>query len=61
MAKFTAYVHTNKVGSDCKVSFEIYDEDLEELTDEERNKLIDECAQDALAGAYEWGWTEDED
>lgn len=60
MARFIAYVHTNVSGSRCEVPFEIDDEDFDGLTDEERDTLVEEIAQDAISSSYEWGWTEDE-
>lgn len=60
MAKFTAYVQTNVSQSRCEVPFEIDDEDLEGLADDERDELIEQSADDAISGSYEWGWTEDE-
>lgn len=46
--KFTAHVATPKVGSETTVDFDIDDEDLEGLDEEARDKMIDECAMEAL-------------
>lgn len=56
MAKFIAYVHTNRVGSTCEDDFEIPDEELEGLNEAERESLISDYARDAIANLYEWGW-----
>jgi len=58
MAKFTAYVSTWVVNSEYAIPFEVDDEELEGLTEEERNTLLDEYAQISVEGYYEIGWRE---
>lgn len=60
MAKFIAHVSTWRVGSEYTVPFEIPDDELEDLNEHERDELLNEAAQTALEGYWEWGWTEDE-
>jgi hypothetical protein len=59
MARFIAFVQTKVSSSLCEVPFEIDDEELEGLTDDEREELISGDAQDAISNSYEWGWRED--
>jgi hypothetical protein len=58
MAKFVAYVETNKIGSRCLSEFEIPDEDLEGLDELAREKVLEEWAHNALfaSGLCTWGW-----
>ena len=56
MAKFTASVQTWKIGSKYTVPFEVPDDELEGLSEEERNAVIDDYAQEALSNVWEWGW-----
>lgn len=58
MAKFTAYVSTWVVNSEYARSFEVDDEELEGLSEEERNTLLDEYAQITVEGYYQIGWRE---
>ncbi len=37
--KINVHVKTNKIGSDCKLEFEIDDDDLKDMSDEEREGL----------------------
>lgn len=38
--------------------FEVHDEDLEGLTDEEREDLIGQMVQESVANQVSWGWEE---
>lgn len=58
MAKFTAYVETWSIGSRKEVPFEVDDEELEGLSENERDKLLAEIAHDVISGYYEWGYAE---
>lgn len=54
-----ARVSTNKVGSDCHDELEIDDEDLEGLTDEEKEREIDSKVFDYIYEMMiDWGWQE---
>jgi hypothetical protein len=49
-------VSTGKVGSRCTTEFEIDDDELEGLSDEERDDEIDEMAQQVMFGMIDWNW-----
>lgn len=53
----TAYIDVGFVG--CKKRWEVVipDEDLEGLTDRERDTYIDEYVYDELPRQFTWGWT----
>lgn len=55
--KFEGSVSTNKVGSECKFTFEIDEEDLPENTNE-REHTLNEIALEALweSGQIDWGY-----
>lgn len=59
MAKFTAYVRTDAVGSRVEVPFEVPDNELEGLSMTEREGWVNGYARDAVMDHYEWGWTGD--
>lgn len=59
MARFIAYVQTNRIGSRCDTSFEVPDDELaDRQNDAERDELISSYAQDAIANDWDWGWDE---
>lgn len=58
MATFTVYLSTDLVGSRVERDFEIDDEELEGLSEQDRDTLIREYAQDELYHLYEWGYEE---
>lgn len=50
MARFTAYVRTDNVGSEIERTFEVPDDELSDCgTDTERDEVIASYAQDAIA------------
>ena len=48
--KFTAYVQTNANGSRCETEFEVDDEELYGMTDDEREAYLHEQAVEAVFG-----------
>ncbi|HBF1879700.1 TPA: hypothetical protein KNT26_002971 [Clostridioides difficile] len=59
--KINVCVKTNKVGSECEYELEI-DDDLEDMSDEEREEYINKIALDyALESLIDWNWYEVED
>ncbi|WP_165484088.1 DUF7167 family protein, partial [Clostridioides difficile] len=44
--KINVHVKTNKIGSDCELELEIDDDDLKDMSDEEREDYIDKIAWD---------------
>lgn len=38
--KINVHVKTNKIGSDCELELEIDDDDLKDMSDEERERII---------------------
>ncbi|HGT1414572.1 TPA: hypothetical protein ACMV83_002321 [Clostridioides difficile] len=55
-------VKTNKVGSDCELEFEIDDDDLKDMSDEEREDYIDKIAWEYVFENFiDWNWYEVED
>lgn len=56
--KLSVWACTNKVGSKSLREIEIDDEELEGMTEEEREKYIDEYCQDEMRQMIEWGWSE---
>ena len=58
MAKFRLSAQTNKLGSQCSLTFEIDDEDLDGLSEYASSQYIDETAQEQLWQLVEWGWEE---
>lgn len=61
MARFKVSVSTNKVGSRCEREFEVDDEDLEDLNEQEHDALVDEYARDVMFDMIDWGWDRVED
>ncbi|HGM3507339.1 TPA: hypothetical protein ACKOR7_001915 [Clostridioides difficile] len=60
--KINVYVKTNRVGSGCELELEIDDDDLKDMSDEEREYYIDEIAWDyAFENLIDWDWYEVED
>lgn len=60
--KINVHVKTNKIGSDCKLEFEIDDDDLKDMSDEEREDYIDKIAWDYVFENFiDWNWYEVED
>lgn len=58
MARFIAYVETSSNGSRIERTFEVPDEELEDLTESERNTVLDDYAQITLEGLWQLGWEE---
>ena len=56
MAKFIAFVETRYIGSRVEVEFEVPDDELEGLSDVERDNLLSNYARDYIADEYEWGF-----
>jgi len=56
MAKFIAYVSVGFVGCDREKEFEVPDDELEGLSDLERENLLGEYARDTIFNYVEWGW-----
>ncbi|HBG7056104.1 TPA: hypothetical protein KQ981_003004 [Clostridioides difficile] len=60
--KINVHVKTNKIGSDCELEFEIDDDDLKDISDEEREDYIDKIAWDYVFENFiDWNWYEVED
>ncbi|EOE7167613.1 TPA: hypothetical protein KPG21_000451 [Clostridioides difficile] len=60
--KINGYVKTNKVGSGCELELEIDDDDLKDMSDEEREDYIDKIAWDyVFENLIDWNWYEVED
>lgn len=57
--KVTGWVMTNRVGSKATFTVQVDDEDVAEMTDEERTAYIDQAVHEALTNHVEWGWTHD--
>jgi hypothetical protein len=58
MAKFKVYLDTDLVNSRVEREFEIPDDELDGLSDESRNTLIREYAQDEVWHLFDWGYEE---
>lgn len=58
--KVIGFVATNRVGSKVKFEVEIPDEELEGLTEIERERWIGESVQDVMWDHVDWGWEEAE-
>lgn len=57
--KINICVKTNKVGSECEYELEIDDDDLEDMSEEEREEYINKIALDyALESLIDWNWYE---
>ena len=54
--KIRVYVKTDKGGSECEDTFEIDESELEGMTEEERDRHIEESARDVVWNMAEWGW-----
>lgn len=62
MAKYIAWIRTNKVGSECEWEFEVDDIDLDGASEDEVEELCHDAAREALVNVHEWGWRKaDED
>lgn len=60
--KINVYVKINKIGLDCKLEFEIDDDDLKDMFDEEREGYIDKIVWDYVFENFiDWNWYEVED
>lgn len=60
--KFTAYVKTNKDGSECETWFEVDDEELAGMTEGEREEYLQDQALEAVFGeAQVQVWYEEAD
>lgn len=59
MAKFIVSAETKYVGSRVSATFEIEDEDIEDLSDDHRDALITDTARDLLYDQLiSWDWQE---
>ncbi|EGT3641021.1 TPA: DUF7167 family protein [Clostridioides difficile] len=57
--KINICVNTNKVGSECEYELEIDNDDLEDMSEEEREEYINKIALDyALESLINWNWYE---
>ncbi len=56
--KIEVWVQTRGALSRVTDVVEIDDEDLEDMSDTDKNILIDDRAQDVLPNMYEWGYRE---
>ena len=56
--KFKIWVATNKVGSRMESIVEIDDEDLEDLDENERCKIINDQCSEYIWDMIEWSWEE---
>jgi stress-induced morphogen len=56
--RVTGWVMTNKIGSKVEFDVEIWDEDVEGMTDVERDDAISEAVREAMFERIEWGWKE---
>ncbi|HEL2860444.1 TPA: hypothetical protein UL242_002553 [Clostridioides difficile] len=57
--KINICVKTNKVGSECEYELEIDNDDLEDMSEEERKEYINKIALDyALESLINWNWYE---
>ncbi|HCQ5967524.1 TPA: hypothetical protein OLZ70_001388 [Clostridioides difficile] len=57
--KINVHVKTNKVSSDCELEIEIDDDDLKDMSDEEREDYIDKIAWDYVFENFiDWNWYE---
>lgn len=62
MAKFMFCVSTNLVGSEIEEVYEIPDDELEGLTEDEKKRVVQEHYDDWLGNHAEFSWWEvDED
>lgn len=59
MARFTAYVQTDRLNLRVEEPFEVPDDELEGLSDSERTEVIASYAQDAIESICDWGWRPD--
>ncbi|HBF0312706.1 hypothetical protein KLN18_15050 [Clostridioides difficile] len=57
--KINVHVKTNKVSSDCELEIEIDDDDLKDMSNEEREDYIDKIAWDYVFENFiDWNWYE---
>lgn len=56
MAKFTAWIETDKAGSESRRPFEVPDEELEGLDEREQHYVIRGYAREAVLDMCEWGY-----
>lgn len=54
--KVTFWVATDRIGSKCERTIEIPDEELEGLTPDEQEDLIEEYGKEEIWWMAEWGW-----
>jgi hypothetical protein len=54
--KVKAFVHLGLAGCTCRESIEIDDDELGEMSEDERGKYIDEIVRDWMFEQIEWGW-----
>ncbi|HBF2805526.1 TPA: hypothetical protein KN238_000107 [Clostridioides difficile] len=55
--KINVRVKTNKVGSDCELELEIDDDDLKDMSDEDREDYIDKIAWEyIMESLIDWCW-----
>jgi len=54
--KVELWLCTDRVGSEVKRTIEVDDEDVEGLSEQARDGVIHEYAQDYLYQMFEWGW-----
>lgn len=47
---------TNVVGSDCTTTVEIYNDDLEGMTEQEKSDYIEEVCKDAAFDMVDWSY-----
>lgn len=56
--KLRIYVETGIVGGDRESIIEVLDEELEGLTEEQRQATLEEIATDEFNNLVSWGWEE---
>jgi hypothetical protein len=61
MAKFKFYVNTGYVGSDREEVIEIPDEELEGLTEQQKEKMMEEEFWNFMSNNCDYGWYEMEE
>lgn len=61
MAKFIFKIYSPYVGADVVDEIEIDDEELESLTEEDREAYIDQAVHEWMLQTVEYGWEEIDD
>ena len=56
--KIKAFVSTKYIGSKVEDEIEIPDDELEDLSPEEREKAIQETVMEWMYQNIDWGWSE---